>query len=90
MTVSTVSPWDELDPPQDDVVMMNSKGAVVMNIETLAKIATGQSPIKFDRLLDAWNTYFKNMAIRDRVFKEYERYLTGGVLNITIPEFYQE
>lgn len=38
----------------------------------------------------AWNTYFKNMAIRDRVFKEYERYLTGGVLNITIPEFYQE
>lgn len=52
MTVSTVSPWDELDPPQDDVVMMNSKGAVVMNIETLAKIATGQSPIKFDRLLD--------------------------------------
>ena len=50
--ISSISPWDELDPPETDTVMMNSKGAVVMNSETLAKIASGQIPLKVYRKID--------------------------------------
>lgn len=50
--ISEISPWDELDPPETDTVMMNGKGAVVMNSVTLAKIASGQMPVKIDRLID--------------------------------------
>ena len=51
--ISSISPWDELDPPETDTVMINGKGACVMNTITLAKIATGEIPIKFNRLIDA-------------------------------------
>lgn len=46
-----IDPYD-MTPPEDDTIFMNDLGTCIMSRVTLAKIATGEIPMKWDRLLN--------------------------------------
>lgn len=46
-----VDPY-QMDPPKGGVIWMNDKGTVIMSRDTLAEIAQGKIPLKFNKTLD--------------------------------------